>query len=414
MPVEEKSVRCPNCGGNLVFDPVTQSSRCEYCGSSYAMSAAGAVESTCPNCGASLKRNEAGNGFVCTACGGTFLDEAQKGKESTLPERPAKIIPFRVPMEKAKTTFVQWLGKGDYVPADLYDRIQIVSIEGAYIPYYHFSVAYETNYQCAIDHGEQTQLFSNTLKGTHNLDSIASKFLVELKLNKVERQGEYQNSYSDLMLFLNKKQPYLEEACPYDERYLGGYTTMPFQLEPEDTFERFAKPVTERYLKHRIIQMAGGSVRNLYMDHNFHQDQKELLESTYYRPFYLIHYLYEGQGYLFVMDGCLEDQFAGTKPFSSQKQAVVKFARIPMWFFLCLMGVLLILSTTGMTTGPFMVAAFFGALISWIGSVVFRDYYEKALQKKLQQRREALSFNVEQYLQSHMLSKREWEQRKAP
>ena len=61
-----------------------------------------------------------------------------------------------------------------------------------------------------------------------------------------------------------------------------------------------------------------------------------------------------------------------------------------------------------------MVAAFFGALISWIGSVVFRDYYEKALQKKLQQRREALSFNVEQYLQSHMLSKREWEQRKAP
>ena len=31
------SIKCPNCGGELIFDPKSQKYKCEYCGSDFAL-----------------------------------------------------------------------------------------------------------------------------------------------------------------------------------------------------------------------------------------------------------------------------------------------------------------------------------------------------------------------------------------
>ena len=31
------SMKCPNCGGELIFDPKSQKYKCEYCGSDFAL-----------------------------------------------------------------------------------------------------------------------------------------------------------------------------------------------------------------------------------------------------------------------------------------------------------------------------------------------------------------------------------------
>ena len=38
------SMKCPNCGGELIFDPKSQKYKCEYCGSDFALDEIGTEE----------------------------------------------------------------------------------------------------------------------------------------------------------------------------------------------------------------------------------------------------------------------------------------------------------------------------------------------------------------------------------
>lgn len=182
------SIKCPNCGGGLQFDPSAQDYQCEYClshftqeeleriapeaktegepeTSSQAGAAGGfgagqtqasrteaeenAVVYTCPSCGAQIVTDETTAASFCFYCHNPVILQGRLNGRY----HPDYVIPFAIDRERATEIFLGWLKGKRYVPSDFYSPEQIEKLTGVYFPYWLYS--------CQIDGrlaGEGTRL----------------------------------------------------------------------------------------------------------------------------------------------------------------------------------------------------------------------------------------------------------------
>lgn len=161
------SIKCPNCGGGLQFDPAAQNYECEYCLSKFTqeelekiapeaapekedgMSEPEPVVYLCPSCGAEIVTDETTAASFCFYCQNPVILQGRlKGNY-----QPDYVIPFAINREKAKEIFLGWLKKKQFVPSDFYSPKQIEKMTGVYFPYWLYS--------CQVDgrlEGEGTRL----------------------------------------------------------------------------------------------------------------------------------------------------------------------------------------------------------------------------------------------------------------
>ena len=130
--MEVVSFKCPNCGGELVFDPNTQNYSCPYCNSEFSQeqidtmqkgkqpsqeseaadSAKGqeqeeAAVYVCPNCGAEIVTDPTTAATECYYCQSpVVLSERVSGEYL-----PQEIIPFAIDRKKAAEIFLQNMKK---------------------------------------------------------------------------------------------------------------------------------------------------------------------------------------------------------------------------------------------------------------------------------------------------------------
>ena len=155
------SFKCPNCGGELIFDPATQKYKCEYCNSLFtqeeldamkpmqggepdavaqeqeggeradetaaAEQTAGERESepegeavyySCPSCGAEIVTDATTAATFCYYCHNPVV----LGKRLEGTYLPNKIIPFEISREEAEKKFLDFVGKKKYVPKAFFDK----------------------------------------------------------------------------------------------------------------------------------------------------------------------------------------------------------------------------------------------------------------------------------------------------
>lgn len=176
------SYKCPNCGGDVRFDPPSQNYKCEYCMSLFTQEelerlmsgqsadgangrpvaadghSAEAVDSpaeadveradaeradavlyTCPSCGAQIVTDETTAAAFCYYCHNpVVLAGRMKGEY-----RPDRIIPFAIDRKQALQIFDQWIGRKKYIPADFYSKDQIEKLTGVYFPYWLYDCRVE-------------------------------------------------------------------------------------------------------------------------------------------------------------------------------------------------------------------------------------------------------------------------------
>lgn len=161
--------KCPNCGGDLRFNPESQKYRCEYCISEFTQQQleqmtkqdeigpkgetsgvakakepgandgraqdGKAVLYNCPNCGAEIVTDESTTATFCYYCHNpVVLEGKMEGKYM-----PQYVIPFAVDRDKALNIFEQWIGKKKYIPKAFYSKDQIDKMTGVYFPYWLYS-----------------------------------------------------------------------------------------------------------------------------------------------------------------------------------------------------------------------------------------------------------------------------------
>jgi len=147
------SYKCPNCGGELIFDPASQEYKCEYCVSHFnqeeldkanpkkesekageraAAEENDAVAYSCPSCGAQIVTDETTAATFCYYCHNPVV---LQGKLSGS-HMPDKVLPFKINKEDAREAFLEFVKKKKFVPRAFFSKEQIEMLSGVYFPYW--------------------------------------------------------------------------------------------------------------------------------------------------------------------------------------------------------------------------------------------------------------------------------------
>lgn len=243
------SFKCPNCGGELIFDPATGKYKCEYCVSTFVQEELDNMEreeSTEQQLGASsdyVQNNEDTQAVVynCPSCGAEIITDATTaaafcyychnpvilGGRLSGKYLPDKVIPFTVTKERAVQKFLEYVGKKKFVPKAFFDKKQIESISGVYFPYWNYSAEVESTMQ-----GSATQVRTWTTGNTR---------YTETKHYHVSRQGtaELTNMTENALQKANAKlargvMPYdFEKLQAFNMGFLSGFLAEKRDIEKE-------------------------------------------------------------------------------------------------------------------------------------------------------------------------------------
>ena len=142
-------IKCPNCGGGMVYDIGKKQLVCPYCDTTSTVeayrlnNAAEYVNDNysvntyrCKNCGAELTAPEEQTVAYCSYCGG----EAMLHEKQTETIRPKRIIPFVKTKQEAIRAYEAAVQKALYVPKELKDASFLEGFRGVYLPYWGIDV----------------------------------------------------------------------------------------------------------------------------------------------------------------------------------------------------------------------------------------------------------------------------------
>lgn len=164
--------KCPNCDGELTFDPASQKFTCPYCVSSFTKSELDKAQPARTETGGESARAETSGGdqparaaapkdgggegeseaclFTCPSCGAEITADGTTAATHCfychnpviLTGRldgafmPKKIIPFKIGREEAEDRFLKWVKKKWFVPKAAFGKKNLEKITGIYFPYW--------------------------------------------------------------------------------------------------------------------------------------------------------------------------------------------------------------------------------------------------------------------------------------
>lgn len=217
------SYKCPNCGGELAFNPGIQKYKCEYCFSDFsqeeleAMKPDESQEETvknydeetgaedgeavfynCPSCGAEIVTDETTAATFCYYCHNPVVLSGRVSGEFL----PDKIIPFSIEKKQATEKFLEYVHSKKFIPKAFFDKKQIEKISGVYFPYWMVDMDMEGSLQAE---GRNVRVWRS-----------GDTEYTETKVYRVEREGDIH--LEDITKNALKKANYqlAEGVLPYD------------------------------------------------------------------------------------------------------------------------------------------------------------------------------------------------------
>lgn len=282
------SFKCPNCDGELIFEPSTQKYKCEYCGSLFsqeeldAMKPAENSEKTeggardseekkqeengesagqeaviynCPSCGAQIVTDDTTAATFCYYCHNpVVLGGRLEGKYL-----PDKIIPFSVTREAAEKGFEEYIGKKKFVPKAFFGKKQIESMTGVYFPYWIYDVQLEGSMQAE---GRNIRVWRS-----------GDTEFTETKFYRVQREGEVELSNLSENALKKANARLAQNMLPYDfskmkkftPGYLSGFLAERRDIERQEVERKMQQEMresAERLLRETIKGYNSVSVKS--------------------------------------------------------------------------------------------------------------------------------------------------------
>ena len=357
--------KCPNCGGELLFNPSTQKYKCEYCDSEFTQAqldaltpAAGreeqvqeeapaqqaadetqaqenaysgqaqtggtAVVYSCPSCGAEIVTDETTAATFCYYCHNPVVLEGRLSGEFL----PDQIIPFKLSQKKASEQFFEYIKKKKFVPKEFYSQSQVEKLTGVYYPYWLYD-------------GEVSGSMSGEGRRIRVWRSGDTEY-TETQVYHIERSGDVQinNLTRNALEKTNRElvenvQPYnLQDVTKFTMGYLSGFQAEKRDME-KDAFSEDLHQETERYAKELIQATTSGYTG---MTANF-QPFRRKKESWHYTllPVWVLTYRSMGKLYYFAMNG-QTGKIAGKLPIDRKKLSFVSVLAGAAAAVVCLIG----------------------------------------------------------------------------
>lgn len=236
-------MKCPSCGGKLVYSISLKKLECEHCKSTfdvetYSEKNEGTKNSDsflqmdtycCKNCGAELQAPSEQTVAYCMYCGGqaTLMDKTQGM------ERPLRIQPFSLTKDEAKKKFSEKIDSIMFVPKGYSDPKFIEGFRGIYIPYWF-----------AKADVEKTDVFK--LKGkTFHVESgydVTRHYEMNAQIGGTMDAGCYDASAAfDDTIAAEIAPFYSDDTVPFKEGYLAGF----YSDKATSSLENYSEVITD-------------------------------------------------------------------------------------------------------------------------------------------------------------------------
>lgn len=338
---------CSGCGGNMVFDPGTNSLSCPYCGSKLEISNdtslikeydfAGAEDSSggdwggetrvikCGGCGAETVLGVNETAQFCAFCGSSHIVV----NDSTAGIAPESLIPFGITEKNAKQFFGGWIKKRFFAPRALKTSYQAQRLKGVYIPCWTYD---SDTYSTYTGEGGTYYYVNETRWVTENGKQVQKSVPVR-KIRWWPTSGTYSRFFDDVPVYASRQRDagLMARLEPFDRNglvhykaeYLSGFLAERYSIGLKEGWET-ALGVINREIRQGVIrQINADEVRNLNIDTYFNNIKYKLT----LLPIWLSTYTYKGKAYSFMING-QTGKVSGHSPLSPWKIALLSAAVI--------------------------------------------------------------------------------------
>lgn len=355
--------KCPNCGGELIFDPSGQKYKCEYCNSDFTQQeldqmapaeggetvdyteepefseaegggreepndkadGGSAVLYSCPSCGAQIVTEETTAATFCYYCHNPVVLEGRLSGEYL----PDKIIPFAIDKKTATKQFLDYVGRKKFIPKAFFDESQIEKLSGVYYPYWMYDCRMEGRIS-----GDGTRV---------RVWRAGDLEYTETSIFRIERNGDIQlqnmsrNALqkSDKALVEGVLPFRMKEAKAFSMGYLSGFLAEKRDIERQ-SFEAEIHKESERYAECLLRDTVHGyntvKIRNKQMRLEEEKWRYLLL------PVWVLTYTgRNGHIYYYAMNG-QTGNICGELPVDSKKLGIFSGILGAIIMILCLIG----------------------------------------------------------------------------
>lgn len=343
--------KCPNCDGELLFDPATQRFLCEYCKSSFTEQDLGcphtggfaeqerqtketdefyahAVEYTCPSCGAQVITDDSTAATFCVYCHNPVV---LGGRLSGM-YKPDKVLPFLLDRSVVEAQFLSWCKKKKFIKKDFFSRSQQEKLTGIYLPFWIVEATVNGDLHALgrkvrvwrSGDMEYTETETYDLIRRANIDFQELPFAAQTSEGVELTQGVYPFDF--------------KKAVDFSMAYLSGFQAEKRKMEKQDLEaeeKRTLNQYTEQLLKDTATGFSGVTVNQLNTSIMREKWSYMLL------PVWMLTYRFQNKHYYFAMNG-QTGKVCGKVPLSFARLAVLFGLVAAVTFLILMIGGLLL------------------------------------------------------------------------
>ena len=325
--VDVSIYKCPNCGGEAMFEPNSQKMKCLYCGSLFAidimpiateheldelLTSGDVWDETdvyqCKTCGAKEIISKQEVNIKCPFCGTSNIIKSEE-----LPGiKPQGLTPFKIDKTKASEIAVLWAKKKFYAPRKFKKSVKAGNLHGVYNPVFTFDAQTTSFYN--------GQLGKNYTRTYYKDGKMVSH--VETRYFKIS--GSQAMLFDDLLVqastsipsnIIKDIEPFpTKNAVTYQTDFLRGYSANTYNKSGSDCWQE-CKNIMHRRIENAILKRYDYDIKvSLNIDTKyFNEKYKYILV-----PVYIGHYNYKEKLYNFYVNG-YNGRIAGKTPVSKIK-----------------------------------------------------------------------------------------------
>lgn len=330
--MEAVQYKCPNCGGDLKFDPAKQMFACEYCMSQFNEAE---VKAACQrneqiNLDKSQEEKdeetafaEGTNLYSCASCGAQIISDANtaatfcyychnpvilQGRLSG-EYKPNKVIAFQIDRETALRSFKTWCKKRWFVPSGFKQDQQLEKMTGLYVPFWVADCNVHADMYAL---GKKTRSWtSGNYRYTETKEfDIHRRATVDFDGIPADGSAKIEDQLMEAIEPFN-----YQEARPFTMSYLSGFLADKYDVDKAAIFPR---------IRNRAVQGSDSLLRSTmqgYSSINVRSSATNVLRTDWQyllMPVWFLTFQYKGKTYEFAINGQTGKQ-AGTPPLCVSK-----------------------------------------------------------------------------------------------
>jgi len=352
---------CPECGGNLEWNPGRQSLACPYCGTVVPGLSAGpadpAMATTEQDLEAALRDPASGRGwgddrrevqcqncqaisvFVdgrvaqrCEFCGSPSIIAHEEHRDAITPQ---SILAFKYSEGQIREAIRKWYGSRWFAPNRLKSAALTDTLHGVYLPYWTFDARVHAQWRAEAGfHYYETQ-------SVRNANGDTERRQVQ-RVRWEPAAGRLEHFFDDALVpgtqgvhpqLLRQVEPFptVTDLKPYSPEFVRGWTVERYQIDLHQ-----AQTINQQDLQQRVRmlcsqQVPGDTQRNLEVEAQFQgRTFKHVLV-----PVWLVHYTYGARSFQIVANG-YTGVIAGEQPYSWIKIMLAVLAALIVLAFISL------------------------------------------------------------------------------